>query len=315
MRDYQDSIQEGSLVRRSEKEKLPAPTNDQDSGKDEAKAGLHHSGIGAAVTLNKLNRLGPVVTKSSLLNLQKQHGNLYVQRIVALSMQTEGEADVSPEVEASIERSRGGGQGLDRVVSAKMGQALNADFSSVRVHTGAEANTLNHALHARAFTTGRDIYFRQGEYNPGSSAGRELLAHELTHVAQQNSGLVQSRPDKDAGSGTCPHCSSGVSRSIQAKLSLGSPGGIYEQEADNVARAFSHWEQQPAAPEKGGRSVHRQAAEEEKKEGMMRAKLTDDSVRRQPEEEKKKEEMLRTKPENNGLQRLSAEEEKKEPMS
>jgi len=66
-----------------------------------------------------------------------------------------------------------------------MESTLHADFSRVRVHTDTEADALNRALHARAFTTGRDIFFGRHEYNPATSDGRELLAHELTHVVQQ----------------------------------------------------------------------------------------------------------------------------------
>ena len=60
----------------------------------------------------------------------------------------------------------------------------------MRVHTGPRADSLNHTLQAKAFTTGQDIFFRQGAYNPASSGGQELLAHELTHVVQQNGDRV-----------------------------------------------------------------------------------------------------------------------------
>ena len=48
-----------------------------------------------------------------------------------------------------------------------MESAFQADFSGVRVHTDAGADWLNRSLSAKAFTTGSDIYFRHGEYNPG----------------------------------------------------------------------------------------------------------------------------------------------------
>lgn len=66
-----------------------------------------------------------------------------------------------------------------------MERSLGADFSAVRLHTDTQADQLNHALQARAFTTGRDIFFRRGDFNPGSPVGRHLLAHELMHVVQQ----------------------------------------------------------------------------------------------------------------------------------
>ncbi|WP_287359229.1 DUF4157 domain-containing protein, partial [Moorena sp. SIO3B2] len=61
-----------------------------------------------------------------------------------------------------------------------------------RVHNDAQSDQLNQSIQARAFTTGKDIFFRQGEYNPGSRGGQELIAHELTHVVQQNQGKLRS---------------------------------------------------------------------------------------------------------------------------
>lgn len=92
---------------------------------------------------------------------------------------------VSSDVEAAIQGARGSGQPLPNTVRGPMEQALGADFSGVRVHTDARADQLNRSLQARAFTTGQDIFLRQGAYNPGSATGQELLAHELTHVVQQ----------------------------------------------------------------------------------------------------------------------------------
>ena len=62
------------------------------------------------------------------------------------------------------------------------------DFSQVRVHTDGEAAESAHAVGALAYTVGRSIVFAAGRYAPGSADGRRLLAHELTHVAQQSAG-------------------------------------------------------------------------------------------------------------------------------
>ncbi|NJP11949.1 MAG: DUF4157 domain-containing protein [Leptolyngbyaceae cyanobacterium RU_5_1] len=151
-------------------------------------------------------------THQLFLHLQRQYGNHYVQRVVDLSRQGQGETEAPPAVEAAIEQARGGGRSLDTGARIQMESTFGADFSGVRIHTDSTADTLNQALSARAFTTGQDIFFRQGEYNPASSGGRELLAHELTHVVQQTGG-------------------------IQPQLTIGQPGDIYEQEADQVAHA------------------------------------------------------------------------------
>ena len=67
-----------------------------------------------------------------------------------------------------------------------MEQAIGADFGRVRVHSDAQSDRLSRSIQARAFTTGQDIFMRQGEYRPQERSGQELLAHELTHVVQQN---------------------------------------------------------------------------------------------------------------------------------
>jgi hypothetical protein len=96
------------------------------------------------------------------------------------------------QLESSIHQARSGGQTLGERVRSPMESAFQADFSGVKVHTDATADQLNRSLQARAFTTGQDIFFRRGEYRPGSSSGQQLLAHELTHVVQQNGSAVQA---------------------------------------------------------------------------------------------------------------------------
>jgi Domain of unknown function (DUF4157) len=214
---------------------------------------------------------------SSLLQLQREHGNRFVQRVIAMARSAEGEDHVTHDVERAIEGSRGGGHSLDSGVKASMGQALNAGFSDVRVHTDADADALNQSVSARAFTTGRDIYFRQGEYNPGSSGGRELLAHELTHVVQQNPTSVQAKVDDDGGPSSC--ACGGPAAGPQMKLSVSQPGDLYEQEADRVASAVMHHEQQSSARSPHAPAIDRQMPEEEK--DKLHGKYHDDEVRRQ----------------------------------
>lgn len=70
---------------------------------------------------------------------------------------------------------------------------FGADFSEVRVHSGSQAGELTQALQAKAFTVGNDVVFGEGQYSPGSTTGRQLLAHELTHVVQQGGGQFKYR--------------------------------------------------------------------------------------------------------------------------
>lgn len=92
---------------------------------------------------------------------------------------------VSTNVEDAIQRAKGGGRPLAEGLRTKMESGFGADFGAVRVHDDTRADKLNQSLNARAFTTGKDIFFKQGAYDPNSNEGQELVAHELTHVVQQ----------------------------------------------------------------------------------------------------------------------------------
>lgn len=94
--------------------------------------------------------------------------------------------DASAQVESEISGARGQGQPLSDDVRGSMEGAFGTDFGGVRVHTDEQSNQLNTSLQSRAFTTGQDIFFKKDEFDPGSQDGQELLAHELTHVVQQN---------------------------------------------------------------------------------------------------------------------------------
>jgi hypothetical protein len=92
-------------------------------------------------------------------------------------------------IETELNSLRGGGNPLPDSTRNKMESGFGADFSSVRVHTGARSDQLNRSINAQAFTQGTDVFFGAGKYNPHSSGGQRLLAHELTHVVQQTSTI------------------------------------------------------------------------------------------------------------------------------
>jgi hypothetical protein len=81
---------------------------------------------------------------------------------------------------------------LDASTRRVMEPLFQHDFSDVRVHSDPEAARSAKTLSARAFTIGRDMVFNEGEYSPGTAAGQKLLAHELTHVVQQERGGASS---------------------------------------------------------------------------------------------------------------------------
>jgi len=154
-----------------------------------------------------------------------------------------------------------------------VGAAIGNDFSSVKVHTSPEADSLNRQLNARAFTTGKDIFFREGEYQPHSSSGQELIAHELTHVAQQASGVVGS---------------------TSGQMTVNAPDDKFERQADSVAEMVT-----------GSNDVdnaHRQIAEGEEDSVQMLA------IHRQ-EEEENEEIQTQEEDEEESLQTQEMEEE------
>jgi hypothetical protein len=144
--------------------------------------------------------------------LQRLFGNHYIAREAASARRDRDPIEITHEIQSAIEGKRGGGQPLDDRTRHRMESSFGADFSPVRVHADTDAGVLSLAISAVAFTTGKDLFFGPGAYNPDSSPGRELLAHELTHVVQQSGGAAPSR------------------------LVLGEPGDRYEQEADALAK-------------------------------------------------------------------------------
>jgi len=100
---------------------------------------------------------------------------------------------VSEDLEKQINKARLAGQPLSEEVRQPMERAFDTDFSGVRVHIGCEADALNHSLQAKAFTTGQDIFFKSGEYDPAGSSGQQLIAHELTHTVQQGASPQKKR--------------------------------------------------------------------------------------------------------------------------
>jgi hypothetical protein len=79
---------------------------------------------------------------------------------------------------------RSPGNQLDAGTQSFMASRFGHDFSSVRVHTDAEAAESARSVGALSYTVGRDVVFGPGQYDPRTRPGRGLLAHELAHVVQ-----------------------------------------------------------------------------------------------------------------------------------
>ena len=117
-------------------------------------------------------------------------------------LQPKGGSDQTAEVIATLESRinalKGDGQPLPKSVRAFFEARFGHDFSRVRIHTDAKGARLAHALNAHAFTIGHDIVFGTGQYSSGTTVGKLLLAHELTHTMQSNPAVIYRKP-ADAG--------------------------------------------------------------------------------------------------------------------
>jgi hypothetical protein len=145
---------------------------------------------------------------------------LQMQRVYRAVAQREGEPVVGPEggeissdLTGQINARRGQGSAIDEGTRSSLEAGFGTSFADVRVHTDSTSDSLNRSLGAKAFTTGSDIFFSSGAYQPGSSDGKTLLSHELTHVVQQRSMTSSGGP-----------------------MRVTAAGDAHEQEADAVAQ-------------------------------------------------------------------------------
>ncbi|MBW7880778.1 MAG: DUF4157 domain-containing protein [Anaerolineae bacterium] len=198
MRSINDtSAQPASVQREGEEDEVMAKRIQREGDEDEMMA-------------KRIQRQGPEDEELQMQRIQRDDEEEDVQ---AKRIQREGDEDelamkraqrsavdmsgafsVGDEFESQLNNARGGGSYLDDSTRGKMEGAFGADFSGVRVHTGSQSDALNRSIGARAFTTGSDIFFKSGEYNPGSSDGQRLLAHELTHTVHQ--GAVRAKREE-----------------------------------------------------------------------------------------------------------------------
>jgi Domain of unknown function (DUF4157) len=133
---------------------------------------------------------------------------------------------VPPPLEANIRSVRSRGEPLSAWQRGFFEPRFGMDFSAVRVHANPGAGELARSLDARAFTVGSDIVFGRAEYNPGSSAGLHLLAHELTHVVQQGCDSEQIL-QREPASGTNPEASLAPAPTIASAIFLEHPSELY----------------------------------------------------------------------------------------
>ncbi len=153
-------------------------------------------------------------------DIQRQEEGEEEEEEEALQTKPSSEVVATNEIETRINASRGNGQQLADTARISLEPQFDRDFSDVRIHNDSEANNLSRSLGAEAFTTGKDVYFREGAYKPDTSDGKGLIAHELTHVIQQSEvpglqrgaaegeeeeeGAVEAEAEQEAAEGAAP---------------------------------------------------------------------------------------------------------------
>jgi len=150
-----------------------------EEGEIQAKSNL------SARTLTDRPRVSDLRMKSLPTTLQREAIDSEELQLKQIGSDVSVNDEASTDLEFAINSARGSGQPLEKNLQQQMGQLLGVDLRSVKIHTNAQADALNQSLHSLAFTTGQDLFFKQGKYDPGSRSGQELIAHELTHVIQQ----------------------------------------------------------------------------------------------------------------------------------
>jgi len=113
--------------------------------------------------------------------------------------QTGGEGSSAPSIVSSV-LSSGSGRPMDAGTRKFMESRFGQDFGQVRIHTDGRAAESAAAIQARAYTSGKDVVFGKGEYQPSQESGQRLLAHELAHVGQQRgTGAIRGTIQKSNG--------------------------------------------------------------------------------------------------------------------
>ena len=157
------------------------------------------------------------LNSEDVLQAQKMLGNETVQRSLSAGRKDATATDelgyLNSEISGAIQKKRGVGNVLPSAIKEEAKQKLGHDFDDVRIHTDTAADQISSKINAKAFTIGKDIFFKKDAYAPGSEKGRETLLHEMTHVVQQ--------------SGAAP---------TNGKLKLGAPDTTHEKEAESLSK-------------------------------------------------------------------------------
>jgi hypothetical protein len=151
--------------------------------------------------IGQIQRMCPECEKEKMGNVQQKQMPVKKDEELMQRKSDATAATASSSLSSRIESSSGKGTTMPAKTLSEMSTSFGQDFSHVNIHTDTNAVQMNKELNAQAFTHGSDIYFNNGKYNPESSGGRQLLAHELTHVVQQGSSIQPKKIQRTIGDG------------------------------------------------------------------------------------------------------------------
>ncbi len=137
---------------------------------------------------------------------------------VQMQPASDGGFSLTSHLEADLENQKGRGTPLPKSTRTFMEPRFGADFGGVRVHAGSDAAQISRQINAKAFTHGQDIYFGAGMYQPKTDNGKQLLAHELTHVVQQTGSAQLHRQTLPISHTSSPHVQRLISRENFVRL-------------------------------------------------------------------------------------------------
>lgn len=149
--------------------------------------------VGAEVDAAQSTERRPADRVDRLMRLQGSAGNSAVARLLR-APGSESAPSVADDVHGRLLAELGSGSPLPDGVRDDLQAATGADLGGVKVHRDAAADRLTGEFGAKAMTTGQDIFFGRGTYDPGSAAGMHLLAHEVAHTVQQPTAGVAAAP-------------------------------------------------------------------------------------------------------------------------
>jgi hypothetical protein len=131
---------------------------------------------------SKASMRAPVIQRQSAPEEEEEEETIQTKRATGQT------PEVAQKMRTEINNLKGAGRPLSRSERVFFEPRFGCDFSQVRVHTDTRVAESASAINAKAYTLGSDVVFGAGQYFPDSFAGQKLLAHELTHVIQQNRG-------------------------------------------------------------------------------------------------------------------------------